>query len=120
MANSFGRVAKTILGVINLLTTIITVVSIVVSSVSAVLDAFGVLDPVIDKIERFARVIADFFGITAEQRKARDVANELAKEGLGAFDTASASAIASIAESTGKSFKAVAKEIQELLTELYC
>ena len=102
-------------GLLGKITTLITFASIIAAVGSAILDAFGFLEPISKFIDDLLRRAAILLGITKEAREQKKIREEnpnlggksqISKQDFGA------SAVRNIAEATGQSFKAVIQQIE--------
>jgi DNA-directed RNA polymerase subunit K/omega len=75
---AFVRTSNAVLGLFNRFTLIVTILSTVVAVGSTILQAFGWLDPVLEKISAATRALKIFLGIQKEVGKAAAAADALA------------------------------------------
>ena len=125
LALALGFAGKFVSGLLGKLTTFITFASIIAAVGSAILDAFGFLEPISKFIDDLLRRAAVVLGITKEAREQSRI-REMAPDLGGQITTTTgrrnrrvtstqdlgASAVRVIAEATGQSFKQVIKQIE--------
>ena len=121
-----GIAGTFVAGLLGKVTALITFLSIIAAVGSAILEAFGFLEPVSKFIDDLLRRAAVLLGITKEARQQAEIREQ--NPGLGGQTTTTrrrgratitdrgpdlgASAVRVIAEATGQSFKQVIKQIQ--------
>ena len=82
----FGFAARTALGFIGILSTVVTVVSLFVTFGSIIAEAFGVLDPIKNTLAEILDFFKRIFNLTAEARQASKAGGSLIESIIGEDD----------------------------------